>query len=169
MEAEALWQRGLLRPAGLGRSGEQLSAVRGDQTAWLDEANAPPALASLLLALSRLQRSLNQAAYLGLTRVEVQLARYPCGGERYQRHRDAFSGRASRRVTALHYLNPGWKAKDGGQLLLHLPERTVAVSPALDGLVVFLSEEVDHEVLPAFAPRFATSTWFSGNESSGRG
>ncbi|HLE44005.1 MAG TPA: 2OG-Fe(II) oxygenase [Methylomirabilota bacterium] len=45
---------------------------------------------------------------------------------------------------------------------LHLPEGPLDVAPVLDRLVVFLSERLDHEVLPTLAPRRAVTAWFYG-------
>ena len=36
------------------------------------------------------------------------------------------------------------------------------VDPELDRLIVFLSERVEHEVLPARTPRRAVTAWFRG-------
>lgn len=138
------------------------AATRGDTIAWLDPAAAPPALAPLCAYLSTLRESLNRDAYLGLDRFDLQLARYPGAGARYRRHRDAFPGRATRRVTATYYANPDWRPEAGGLLRLHLAEGPVDVEPILDRLVVFLSERVDHEVLPVAAPRLAITAWFYG-------
>jgi SM-20-related protein len=41
----------------------------------------------------------------------------------------------------------------------------VDVEPSLDRLVVFLSERIDHEVLPAFAPRLALTAWYYGRDA----
>ena len=75
------------------------------------------------------------------------------------RHRDAFPGGDNRRVTAILYLNPDWQPEHGGQLRLHLdPPRDV--EPFSERLVVFLSDRVEHEVLPAFADRWAITAWY---------
>jgi SM-20-related protein len=94
----------------------------------------------------------------------VQLARYPGGGARYERHRDAFSGGPSRRLTAIYYLNDGWSPADGGALRIHADDGAVDLAPTIDRLVVFLSERLEHEVLPAFAPRLAITAWYRGAE-----
>ena len=98
---------------------------------------------------------------------DLQLAHYPGGGERYVRHRDAFQGQSNRRVTAIYYANLDWRPEHGGLLRLHLEEGTQDVEPTLDRLVVFLSERVEHEVLPSHAPRLALTAWFYGRDSTG--
>jgi SM-20-related protein len=160
--AEALHAEGRLRRAGIGRGGDRRreDEVRGDETAWLraDE----PGFSALWERFEVLRQSLSRDAYLGLSRFEVQLARYAGSGERYVRHRDAFAGPGNRRVTAILYLNPGWRPDHGGLLRLHVEERPVDLEPMLDRLVVFLSERIEHEVLPAYAPRYAATAWYYG-------
>jgi SM-20-related protein len=160
---------GVLRPAGLGRGSTRRldRETRGDEIAWLDPVGAPAPLADLCAAFAELRDGLNRAAYLGLDRFDVQIARYPGDGAAYQRHRDAFPGQAShgqanRRLSAIYYLNPDWQPAHGGCLRLHLPEGAVEVEPVLDRLVAFASERIEHEVRPTFAPRWAVTAWFYG-------
>jgi SM-20-related protein len=139
--------------------------TRGDAIAWLLPGTAPPGLGGLWARFETLQEALNRDAWLGLARFEVQLARYPGAGTRYRRHRDAFPGRANRRVTAIYYANPGWRPADGGLLRVHLAAGPVDIEPILDRLVVFLSERLEHEVLPVWAPRLAVTAWFRGHDA----
>jgi SM-20-related protein len=136
-----------LRPAAVGH--ERHAGVRGDQIGWLDDDGR----------FEGLRQQLNQGAWLGLERLELQAARYHAGAA-YPRHRDAFHGGPSRRVSAIWYLNPAWSG--GGELRLHLDGKTLDVEPVLDRLVVFLSEKIEHEVLPAAAERWAVTAWFYG-------
>jgi SM-20-related protein len=163
---EALARSGRLRPAGLGRgAGYRVDrAVRGDAILWVDPSAVAPELAALWRTFLALRDALNREAYLALDRMEVQIARYPGGRAAYDRHRDAFAappgGRPSRRVTAIYYANPAWTPEAGGLLRLHGDEGPVDVAPVLDRLLVFLSERVEHEVLPAYAPRCAVTAWY---------
>jgi SM-20-related protein len=162
---EGLAAAGRLRPAGLGRGLAPRidGAVRGDAITWIDPDRVPAELAALFAVFVALRDALNREAYLGLGRMEVQVARYPGGGTAYRRHRDAFvappGGRPNRRVTAIYYVNPAWRPEDGGALRLHVDPRPIDVAPLLDRLLVFLSERVEHEVLPAGAPRRAVTAW----------
>ena len=170
---EALATAGRLRPAGLGRgAGYRVdAAVRGDAIAWVAPDEASPELAALWAAFSGLRDALNHEAYLGLDKMEIQIARYPGGGAAYSRHRDAFpappGGRPNRRVTVIYYANPGWRPEDGGALRLHVAEGSIDVVPVLDRLLVFLSERVEHEVLPARVPRCAVTAWFRARDPLG--
>ena len=165
-EIEALVRAGTLRPAGVSRGAHHRvdAETRGDAIAWLAPETAGPALAVLHARFDALRESLNHEAYLGLARTEIQLARYPGGGAGYRRHRDAFPGQSNRRVTALYYLNPAWQPEHGGLLRCHLDGGPLDVEPIADRLVCFLSERVEHEVLPAFAPRLAVTAWFYGRD-----
>ena len=140
-------------PAAIRKSREQNPTIRSDETTWLDASPLHDIFESL-------RRELNATAYLGLTRFDVQLARYDAGA-RYVRHRDAFPGTDNRRVTAIVYLNESWGPEAGGQLRLHV-EPPVDVEPLLGRLVLFLSDRVEHEVLPTHAERFAMTAWYYG-------
>lgn len=153
LEALAHAEAQPLSPAAIRKSHELNAAVRSDETTWLETS-------PLHEAFEQLRRDLNQTAYLGLTRFDVQLARYDAGA-RYVRHRDAFPGSDNRRVTAIVYLNGAWRPEHGGQLRLHV-EPPVELEPHLGRLVVFLSDRVEHEVLPAHAPRLAVTAWYYG-------
>lgn len=160
-EAHALVESGALLPAGIRRGGNHRldTDTRGDRICWLDETNAPV----LWRAFEMLRDEVNRQAFMGLRRTELQLALYPGGGERYAAHRDAFPGDDNRRLTAIVYLNPAWQSQHGGQLKLHV-EPPVVLEPRLNQLVVFLSERIEHEVMPAFAPRLAATAWFSARD-----
>jgi SM-20-related protein len=154
-QAAAEYAAGLatsMKPAGIGTDGRRDTTVRGDLTAWLDDSPLHP-------HFTRLMQELNDGGWLGLRGYQVQLACYPGEGAHYARHVDAPPGHLLRRVTGIVYLNPLWRPEHGGQLRLHL-NPVVDVEPKLDRLVVFLSEKVPHEVLPAHAPRYAATAWF---------
>ena len=89
-------------------------------------------------------------------------ATYPGGGTRYVKHRDALPYKAGRKLTVIYYLNAGWRPEHGGELQIWPePEGAappVRLAPTADRLVCFISS-LEHEVLPAWAPRFALTTW----------
>jgi SM-20-related protein len=157
-----------LRAAGVSRDAVVDGRVRGDRIAWIVASDDTPALSAAAARFEAIRIALNEGAYLGLRRFELQLACYPGDGARYDRHLDAFAGSkqpgaSTRRATAIVYLNPGWGAEDGGVLRLHVPGGPVAVEPIAGRLVVFLSERIEHEVLPCFAPRWALTAWYHGS------
>jgi SM-20-related protein len=85
---------------------------------------------------------------------------YPAGAF-YRRHRDHFRGTEDRTLTTTLYLNEDWADADGGQIRLFLPDADpVEVTPRAGTLVLFLSQDFDHEVLPAGRPRWSWTGWF---------
>ncbi len=154
-----------LAAAQVGRGSERQAApaIRGDRTRWIDPALPPPGLEPLIACFHAVRDACNAAAWLGLDRMDVQLASYPTGAV-YERHLDAFRGRSSRRLTAIWYANPGWTVDDGGALQLWRGDAEAVVSPTLDRLVVFLSDRVPHAVQPARRVRRAATAWFHGRD-----
>lgn len=160
-EAQRLVAEGALKRAGIRRGADhQLDGqVRGDSITWLDE-TAGGVMKDVWRRFDELRLALNELAYQGLRRTELQLAHYPGTGAGYQRHRDAFPGDDNRRITAIVYLNPSWTPEHGGRLALFTdPPREV--DPALDTFVVFRSQVVEHEVQPSYADRLAITAWYS--------
>ena len=77
--------------------------------------------------------------------------------------------RGARRVLSLvTYLNPGWQLADGGELAIYDGQGAQIihkVMPAYGTVVVFLSTEVPHEVLPANRDRYSIAGWFRVNSN----
>jgi SM-20-related protein len=68
------------------------------------------------------------------------------------------------------YLNHDWQSGQGGELVLYHPQTGVEVQrvlPEFGTLVLFLSEEFPHEVLPATRQRSSVAGWFRVNTSTG--
>ncbi|MEC9256433.1 MAG: 2OG-Fe(II) oxygenase, partial [Pseudomonadota bacterium] len=66
-----------------------------------------------------------------------------------------------------YYLNKNWQPGDGGELAIYDAEDQLItrVQPVLNRLVIFLSEEFPHEVLPAKNHRYSIAGWFRVNNS----
>jgi len=156
---------GGLTPAQVGRGAERqaVPTVRGDRTRWIDPGAPPPGLDPLITCFHTVRDVFNAAAWLGLDRLDVQLAAYPAGAG-YDRHLDAFRGRGSRRLTAIWYANPGWTDADGGALRVWRGDAAFDLSPTLDRLVVFLADRVPHAVQPGARVRRAATAWFHGRD-----
>lgn len=154
-------------PAGIGRSSDYLhnSFVRTDQICWITGSSSEGA--DWLAWSGALQTFLNRRLFLGLFSFESHYAHY-APGNFYKRHLDAFRGQANRVLSLVVYLNPGWATSDGGELVLYRDERDATglkVVPLLGTVVVFLSEEFPHEVLPAIRDRYSIAGWFRVNTS----
>lgn len=168
-EAEAYDQQGVLQSAGIGR-GEAHSldkSVRRDQIKWLDGSSV--AQTAYFEQMADLQAELNRSLFLGLFEYECHFALYK-KGDFYKKHLDSFRGRANRMVTTVLYLNPEWQSEWNGELVIYNEEDVqplALVKPELGKLVVFMSEEVPHEVRPTLHPRASVAGWFRCNSSIG--
>lgn len=115
-----------------------------------------------------LQTYLNRSLFMGLFSFESHLAFYK-PGDFYTRHFDAFQDRRNRILSLVVYLNNDWQEDQGGELVLYRnPEDQtgIRVMPEMGTLVLFLSEEFPHEVLPTKRDRFSIAGWFRVNSST---
>jgi SM-20-related protein len=140
-----------------------LSDLRGDSTLWLDDPRCGGASKKFLDALDILRKDLNQSLLLGLESVEAHYAVYPPGAA-YARHRDRFRDDDARVLSLVCYLNADWPRNAGGELRLHLADGHHDIPPNMGTSVIFLSEEIEHEVLPATQTRYSIAAWFRQRE-----
>jgi len=161
-EADALDARGELVPH-QGHNAGSGTAHRGDRISWV-RGTGNTALASAVRLLQGLAAELEtSAANFGPLHVppEAMLACYPGKGTHYKPHRDSV-GEDPRRVTCIFYLQTlAWRSEvDGGELrALPRGRAPQKVEPKGGRLVIFDSCAVEHEVLPARAPRMALTLW----------
>ena len=148
-------------PAGISSSSNvQIDLnIRSDKTRWLDEDQAVQS--EYLSFAYGLQEYLNRTLFLVLTYYEAHFALYE-NGAYYEKHFDAFKDTRNRVVTTVFYLNENWQDGDGGELIMYdVEDRQLAiVEPKMGTLVVFMSEEFPHEVLPAIKNRHSIAGWF---------
>ena len=159
-ECRARANLGALQPAGVGRGSAHgvQEGVRGDHIQWLEPGQCA-AGDRYLAMLDDLRGQLNQALYLGLEDYEGHFALYP-PGTFYQKHLDRFRDDDRRAVSAVFYLNSDWLPEQGGALRLYLADgRELDVLPEAGTLVVFLSADLPHEVLPATRERLSLTGW----------
>ncbi|TVT86510.1 2OG-Fe(II) oxygenase [Pseudomonas sp. H3(2019)] len=152
---------GELAPAAVGRGpfSEIREGIRGDHIQWL-EPGQDEACDSYLGLMDSLREAMNRGLFLGLEDFESHFALYPPGAF-YRKHVDRFRDDDRRMVSAVIYLNEAWLPEHGGQLRMYLEEgREHDVVPTGGCLVVFLSGEVPHEVLPATRERLSLTGWF---------
>lgn len=153
--------------AGIGRGEDYLKNdfVRTDAICWIT--GESPAGQLWLQWAAHLQRFLNQRLFLGLFSFESHFAHY-APGHYYKRHYDAFRGETNRVLSIVAYLNPGWASEDGGELVLYGDDHDregTRIIPLYGTVVVFLSEDFPHEVLPASRDRYSVAGWFRVNTS----
>ncbi|MEH6575976.1 MAG: 2OG-Fe(II) oxygenase [Amphritea sp.] len=153
--------------AGIGRQDDHLKTdeIRRDEISWIDDKSA--AGVAWQAWTGELQAVMNRRLFLGLFSFESHFAHY-APGDFYKRHLDAFRGQQNRVLTVVTYLNPDWQQEYGGELLIYPEdgaEPMLHVTPDFGTLVVFLSEEFPHEVLPAARDRYSIAGWYRINSS----
>ena len=166
----AMEQDGLLRVGklqhGITQTSDQTS--RSDRIAFLpnEGEGCSEALRCYVEQIDRIREKLSEHPSLvelvggELDGCNFMAASYPGAGARYVKHRDALPYKAGRKLTVIYYLNPHWQPADGGELQIWTPDGglPVRVVPRADRLVLFVSS-LEHEVLPAWRPRYALTTW----------
>ncbi len=148
--------------AGTGRQQGHLHATvaRKDEICWLQ--GNTPATGAYLAWMEYLRAGLNERLLLGLYDYECHFARY-LPGAYYRTHVDAFRGRRNRVLSTVLFLNPGWQEQEGGELVLYARDGVTVlerVVPEANRLVIFLSEDFPHEVLPTWRTRYSLTGWF---------
>lgn len=163
LQAHALQNAGEMYKATTGLEKVENVSRRGDFIHWIEANQASTAETVYLNRMGDLQQAINQAFFLGLFELESHFAIYPPGAG-YQKHLDQFIGKEERKVSCILYLNDNWHANDGGQLRMYLDKkddkRFVDITPQAGTLVVFLSSDFLHEVLPAKRERMSITGWF---------
>jgi SM-20-related protein len=157
------------RPAGIGRNDllQTDLQIRSDDIQWLK--GATDAERRYLALMEALRSTLNRELFLGLFDYECMFARYQEGAF-YLVHKDAFTGERNRVLSTVLYLNPGWQDSEAGELVLYTQngkEVLARITPLHNRLVLFLSEQFPHEVLPTHRTRYSLTGWFRVNSSEG--
>jgi SM-20-related protein len=166
-EIATLWHDGTYRAAAVGRGGgKQIRAeIRSDHVRWLEPTDLTAAQQGYWNQMEELRVVLNRELFLGLFDLEAHLACFPAGAH-YKAHLDRHRESEARLVSAVVYLNPDWTADDGGELRIYTDRETGVNGPHLDvvpgfgKLVLFLSADFWHEVLPSRRERHSLTGWF---------
>ena len=143
----------------------QQTIFRHDSIYWLDEHSPNTATQAYFAQIALLKTALNQQLFMNLHDMETHLAAYPIGGV-YLKHLDQLKQTTDaptqvRQLSSVLYLNDNWQAHEGGELRLHLNESEhLDISPTAGKLVLFLSSQFWHEVLPATRNRISLTGWF---------
>lgn len=152
-----------LSEAAIGRGDlQQLEPdIRSDRTQWIEGETL--AQTQLLECLETIRLELNKRLMLGLWSIEAHYAAYDKGAF-YSRHSDSFVGAKNRILSLVIYLNPDWRAEQGGILQLYTNEAAeepfTVVLPEYGHAILFLSEEVPHEVTLSYRRRYSIAAWF---------
>jgi len=164
-EQTNLLNQGQFKKAAVGKGDQKQvrAEIRSDEVLWMDPTALSPLQVVFWEKIEELKQVLNRRCFLGLKSFEGHFARYPVGSF-YKRHLDQFHAVPHRIVTVILYLNDSWTEADGGQLRMYFPqedgsERLKDVLPVGGRLVVFLSEEIPHEVMPTQKERISITGW----------
>ncbi|WP_439484032.1 2OG-Fe(II) oxygenase [Cyclobacterium plantarum] len=165
-EQRELLYHGQFRHAGVG-NGDTFAIkpeIRSDKVLWLDENQLTPLQQIYWNELDQLRIAINHRCFLGLRSFEAHFAMYPPGSF-YLRHLDRFQSVNYRIVSVILYLNDTWDESEGGALRLYFTgsnglEEHTDIFPIGGRLVVFLSGEIHHEVLPTKATRISLTGWY---------
>ncbi|KJY84919.1 SM-20 protein [Vibrio galatheae] len=151
--------------ARIGRNDElaQESSIRSDKIHWLTSDMGTP-VENYLAKMEQIRLAANRHLFLGLFEYEAHFAKYE-KGDFYQKHLDCFKGNENRRLTTVFYMNADWSAQDAGELVVYdlQDNPLLTLSPKSGRLLVFLSEQFPHEVLPTNAERYSIAGWFRVN------
>ena len=152
--------------AGVGRNNDHTinNFVRTDEIFWIE--GDTEVESKWLCWAQSLQKYINRHLFLNLSSFESHFSHY-AEGDFYKKHKDAFKGESNRVLSMVVYLNSGWMNEDGGELVIYTGKSNqdaVKVIPGYGTIVLFLSEEFLHEVLPAKRDRFSIAGWFRVND-----
>jgi SM-20-related protein len=163
--------KGRLHQAGTGRADgfQRNPAVRGDEIKWIENRDQHPMAAAFLDQLEAYIDHLNATCYSGIRDYEAHYAAYPVGSF-YKRHLDQFKSVGNRQYTFIFYLNLHWQKGDGGELRMYISdngeEKAIEIEPIGGRIVMFKSDEFEHEVLPTQKERYSITGWFLKVERS---
>lgn len=164
-EQQDILAHGQFRHAGIGKGNSFAikPEIRGDKVFWMDGNFLSPLQEVYWKRINDLSKKINQKCFLGLKSFEAHFAMYPPGSY-YRRHFDQFQSVKYRVVSVILYLNEKWSSEDGGALKIYYPgnnglEESKEIYPEGGRLVVFLSAEIPHEVLPTYKERISITGW----------
>lgn len=163
-ELKALEKESRLKRARIGKKDakELKPQVRITQIYWINNLKPTDVQKQFLRKTFALLEALKKTTFIPLNTLETHYSIYPPGGF-YDRHLDQFKGDTSRQISFILYLNPHWKAGDGGELVIYNekdPQKIDAiVTPQWGRLVLFLSEGIEHEVLRTKKRRYSLTGW----------
>ncbi len=159
-ESDTLRENGSFHSAGMGLAHQLDRRERQDEIHWLEPNALSVPQAALWARLELLRQEVDASLFLGLWSLEGHYSFYAPGGF-YHRHRDSFRNESARTLSIVIYLNGPWLLEDGGVLRLFPKGEPVDVIPTGGTLVCFLSNELEHEVLPSIRVRKSFAGWFS--------
>ena len=138
-------------------------SIRGDFILWINEAEAGEAENIYFNKINSLVNYLNRTCFMGILHKEFHYAVYP-EGTFYKRHLDTFQNDGRRKLSMVCYLNnEDWRPENGGELAIYTQENgeeeQIDIFPLAGRVVIFESQELEHEVKPVKVPRLSITGW----------
>lgn len=138
-------------------------SIRGDFILWINEAEKGKAEEIYFRKINSMVEYLNRTCFMGILTKEFHYAVYP-EGTFYKRHLDTFQNDGRRKLSMVCYLNKeDWKPENGGELSIYFDEagkeKQVDIYPFPGRVVIFESQELEHEVKPVKVPRLSITGW----------
>lgn len=126
------------------------SSVRGDKINWIADESTNPFERSYLKKIEKFILYLNSTCFTSITTFESHYSSYEKSSF-YKRHIDQFKTEKGRKFSIVLYLNENWKKEDGGLLSLYPKAgKQIDILPLGGRMVLFRSDEMEHEVNPSF-------------------
>ncbi len=146
--------------AGVGNDAiwQQSKLIRKDKIFWLDKKHNNVHENAFFAKMDAFVMYLNQTCYTNIKSYEFHYSLYE-SGDFYVKHLDQFKDDASRQYSVVSYLNPLWKANDGGELMIYQTNNNKTISPTQGKTVFFKSNELEHEVLVTQERRMSVTGW----------
>lgn len=149
-----------LRRAGIGNrfNFEVNKTVRSDEIKWVNNLTEHVAEKNYLSLVSSFTAYLNRTCFTSIKEHEFHYALFSPGAI-FKRHLDCFKNDPSRRISVVTYLNPSWEEGYGGALKLYLETEEISILPQWGTTVIFRSDDLEHEVMPAVQKRYSITGW----------
>ncbi|MNV00587.1 hypothetical protein D3C71_907570 [compost metagenome] len=141
-----------MRPSGFGNKldFQKDDNIRGDKINWIVEESINPFEMTYLNKIEKFILYLNKTCFTSIKSFESHYSSYEKNSF-YKRHIDQFKNEKGRKYSIVLYLNEDWKKEDGGLLSLYPKAgEQIDISPMGGRMVLFRSDEMEHEVNPSF-------------------
>lgn len=141
-----------LKPSGFGNNEDfkKDTDIRGDKINWIEEQSTNPFEIIYLNKIEKFILYLNKTCFTSIKSFESHYSSYEKNSF-YKRHIDQFKNEKGRKYSIVLYLNEEWEKEDGGLLSLYPKAgEQINISPLGGRMVLFRSDEMEHEVNPSF-------------------
>ena len=157
-----LTDTGVMKASGIGNKIDfhKDKTFRGDKINWIGDESSNEFEVIYLNKIARFVTHLNRTCFTAIKSFESHYASYEQNSF-YKRHLDQFKNQKGRKFSIVLYLNHDWKEEDGGMLSLYPKDlEEVGIAPLGGRMVLFRSDELEHEVHASFTrERRSIAAW----------